>query len=1155
MMEGQTRLFVVAVVLLGCMVATFAEKIYVTADFEERRKDRENAFTTGKLYYSYETTKPTSSRLRFEHDVMGTNVSNLYHYDDGAAYSMCPASKSCTGILITEGADPWYYDANYYEKTGTEGGLNWYKRKDYKHPSYAANVKVGAQVSRILMDEKAGSSNQIKKIEFSDGRTLTLDKVNHNTVPDYKLTVDKSLDCPKATCPIYADLIFVLDNSGSVDGTEWKQTANFVNGVLDTFTFGDDAAEAAIIQFNGAYTNGGCSRRKVDGCNLCYTDYTFQSGYSYPGYATADFIAYKDNGQGKTVSDDVTTLKKVMSGNRPSKIGNTCQGYGLELAMAALDRTPRKRYGKPPQPIIIAVTDGEDMCPNKTADAAEKLRSKYDAFVIEIGVGMSKSCNNYYRKFLERIASKIGDESNAAYYPVDNYGVIYEVTEKLFKPLCDGFNTQCGPDCLGFCGCGKCMCPSCDKSTSTCYDIVCQADDTSSTGCAHKDIPCDLPENVCQWYSCDGTKSKEDERCSVVMNTCDEKKKANPGTCREYSCSTSAGGCYVTLNHALCQAKHGNKCEEYECTPEGVAVEDKFKETGCRLKTNKTKKLEDELKSSGKDKCASAACDPDSGVYEKVASRCTSSNDKCYAPACVKRGNSYECGEVDYKRPKDTQCTKYKCSDEAGKGWVVASSVTAQFCLEKFREQDPESTVCQNVFCDPNIGCTMTPMNGCDSHCTDAKIKECVQTGATSTYSSTGHCVLGGCIVVKDDPNDPDRFHLDCNYTDTVENCYESMYDQVKALNYGQSEICYTPTCGEDGRCTYKPIDKKKPNSPADDYCMHWACRKQEDGEWDWTWVPTEFGESCMTDECRVRTCHPDTKTCDIGEELCSVKTNNCYSYACEIRKHPYDYNFGYCVETSLLINTTCTYEVCDTENNKKVQFQNLEPCVDLVPLTKCQVHDCVYDAATMTSECIAIPKPAPGNDPCVNYTCDEETGNFTEGPKCDDGLYCTENQCTIFGECKFPAIRCSDRIPMDGYPCFEARCKEDPDNKKFKCVRKLIPNAYIDVCGKCIIEDYSSEAFSGSVMSQNYEESVDYVGCTGAPAKPILTEGLAAASIALIILAAVLIGAGIAASGVLGTKALIDRAKGANNQSAHSNPLFEDNEAEMTNPAFVEAA
>jgi len=117
--------------------------------------------------------------------------------------------------------------------------------------------------------------------------------------------------------------------------------------------------------------------------------------------------------------------------------------------------------------------------------------------------------------------------------------------------------------------------------------------------------------------------------------------------------------------------------------------------------------------------------------------------------------------------------------------------------------------------------------------------------------------------------------------------------------------------------------------------------------------------------------------------------------------------------------------------------------------------------------------------------------------------------------------------------------------------MRKLIKDAYVDICGNCIKQEVTDIA--ESEMSSSYtQSSVDLLECTHAPPKPILTEGLAAASIALIILFAVIIGAGIAASSVIGTKTLIERAKGANNQSAHTNPLFEGNEAEMTNPAYV---
>jgi len=56
-----------------------------------------------------------------------------------------------------------------------------------------------------------------------------------------------------------------------------------------------------------------------------------------------------------------------------------------------------------------------------------------------------------------------------------------------------------------------------------------------------------------------------------------------------------------------------------------------------------------------------------------------------------------------------------------------------------------------------------------------------------------------------------------------------------------------------------------------------------------------------------------------------------------------------------------------------------------------------------------------------------------------------------------------------------------------------------------------------------------------------------------MIVLGAIIIGGSIAASSVIGTKILLERARAANNQSAHSNPLFEGNDAEMSNPTFVE--
>jgi len=271
-----------------------------------------------------------------------------------------------------------------------------------------------------------------------------------------------------------------------------------------------------------------------------------------------------------------------------------------------------------------------------------------------------------------------------------------------------------------------------------------------------------------------------------------------------------------------------------------------------------------------------------------------------------------------------------------------------------------------------------------------------------------------------------------------------------------------------------------------------------------------------------------------------------------------------------------CSKEIC--KDGKKVwELKNLT--IACPNKNKCKEPYCQEDGT-----CNFTDKKPKDPELCKNYTCDPNTGDFNVTVKCDDGLFCTEDSCIerlnfddpdlSYGECHFEAVVCSNIIDMDAYPCFVAECREN--TSEYKCVRKLLRNAYIDVCGNCIVEKVpdvtpasGSETSASSsvqpseasvsvsdigdpvVSSADQSNSVDLLECTGAPARPILTEGLAAASIALIIIAAVVIGAAITASGVLGTKALIDRAKMADNQSAHSNPLYQTNDTEMSNPAF----
>jgi len=1127
-----TRLIVVAALI--CAVARFAAstEFILKANFVEVAK--ENSSTQGVLYYYYnDANDGVNSRLRMEYSLPGGyQVNNLYDYHDKALYSMC--TGSCTGRSITERPDPWYVDNNVYNRGQQEGSGVWFNHKPVSQSS-----TFSAQVKRILMKESYNPHADIYKIDFQDGRNLTLSQVvlNPNGInkDSSVFKKDSGVNCPSPTCPIYADMVFVLDNSLSLDDGEWGQQVNFVKKVMESFTFSNDGVMAAAIHFNGPTVKKECTITCHDNnMGKCDNDHEFNWGYNcwwggcgdftFPGFATADFFASDDAGAGQTVTADLGKLKRNIDSGRPFKVGYTCQGFGLELAMKAFDRSPRRSYIKKPARIVISVTDGNDNCPIKTRAAAEKLKKEYDAFIVEIGVGMDTMCDNRDRKYLESIASKMGSEGTPAYYPVNDYNSIGKIVDQLFRPICDDFNTDCGPDCLGFCGCGKCYCPKCKDYTSSCYSIGCTTDKTftTSTGCEFKDIPCPKQDDVCVHYKCNDN-IQGDGRCTPEYNQCTELKNKIKGTCRSVDCNPSSGGCYVKKNNDYCNAKFGSKCVQFECTPENEQVPAGYEESGCRPVegTDLVKKYQEELNKQNK-WCVTPVCDPQTGTITEKDT-CTSGS-KCYNATCKKQGNSYQCQNSEKNRPKDDACTTYKCVDS--QGWVPATQKDRQTCIRE-KGKTEEDYKCYNVYCDAQKGgCQYDKVPTCDDRCSAQNITKCIAEALAK--SDVKQCKLGQCTI----DGQGQQSRATCVNPDYIQgvNCIDTLRNQIEQENKNHPERCYTAECGTNGQCamTYTLV----PDSMAETKCKKPVCKFNGNDKWEWTWGDTQEKTECVSDECFARVCD-DEKGC-VASNTCSDKSNECTIYSC-------DYTSGSpkCVSKSAAFDENeCQKEECVNGVNKSWVLKNLT--------VACPTPDKCHEAACEMGKCVFVEKKYPDDDPCTEYDCNPETGEFTPRPKCDDGLYCTENQCTVQGECKFSAIICSDQMDMSGYPCFEARCQEDADAKKYKCVRKLIRNAYIDVCGNCIKEEQKN------VSTSSETNEVDTLSCTGAPAKPILTEGLAAASIALIIIAAVIVGAAIAASSVMGTKTLINRARGAGNQSAHSNPLFEGNDTELTNPTYA---
>jgi len=622
--------------------------------------------------------------------------------------------------------------------------------------------------------------------------------------------------------------VFVLDYSGSVSKAEWKQAADFTIEVMKSFNFGENAAAAACIQFNapscGSFPANymgtvKCNYKKNTTTSRYVKDKDYSKCTSAKNASAASVLAGADSPNGKTVSILKDDLISVMSMERQPS-GQTCQACGLELAMKVFDRSPRNSYRHKPHRIVIAVTDGVDFVPHWTQDAADRLRNEYGALFIGIGVGLS--CD-YDIEFISNLSSSVISGDTKAYFHVTNYGAIRALADQMFTPICDEFQSECGDDCQGFCGCGQCFCPSCNKTGDVCQDYNCTARDGTSHGCEMTDMVKCAKDTKCIQYSCNAL----DGTCNEIR-TCGEMEAKNPGKCRSVRCED--GKCIFTKNDDYCYYRHKKDCEKWRC------------------------------------------------------------------------GNENETADSD------------------------------------------------------------------------------------------------GCVKVGD-------------------------------------ESCETPA----------------------EKCV--------------------AGESCdlQSDECFERWCDP-TDGC-MERDICSNRTNECYSYACVMEGGK-----PVCKATSLLRNHTCMHERCDDSKGLKIEDwlpqDKLEVACSYI--NKCQNVSCDREQTAHHGECVFIDRQPPGDDPCVIYTCTSETGDWTETPKCDDGLECTIDKCSVDGVCKHIDVNCYDEINMTEYPCFRAVCKEDVGGHR--CVRKLKPGVFIDICGNCIRNGETDES------SDNSEETIS---CTVAPDEPILVDVL----------------------------------------------------------------
>jgi len=1058
--------FDVVFVLCACVAATLAASYTYKGNFVETREDAPYAETSGSFYYLYDTEGFDKCRLYLEYNLPnGTNVitvKNLYHFQydryEGRSvlYSMC---DQCTAETIKDMPDPWYFDNTVYaisKRTSEVSGHSWYDKKQSNSTGQVKSIRMNGNSDPAKTDVSA--------IEFTDGRTFTIS----NFAVDSSVTSSNSMfkplsSCPVPTCGMFTDIVFVLDFSGSVSVSEWNETANFVIGVLNSFTFGDQAAAAACVKFT----------------------------------TSAGVIAAADTPNGWTVSTNKRDLINSMSeSRRPS--GGTCQGSGLELAMQIFDRSTRR--SKNPHKIVISVTDGADACRARSQTAAKNLRDEYDAFVISVGVGISSKNRQW---LVDYICSSIGGQP--AYYPVSNYGQIKGLVDTLFSPMCDQYSYDYGSSCKGFRGCGKCFCPKCTKKGTKCSPITCTARDGTSKGCVETPKNCGT-STKCFSYTC----NDDDGQCVETDLCFNVKKNYINRQCATVSCNLADGSCPVKFDDDFCKQKHRKNCEVWQCDHEPNGANTNYHdEYGCIMVENVTAECEKQ-----KSPCLNVNCD-----IEKLAcvkeDKCKEYNNKCHTFTCdVSKG---KCVDKETDRPanlKDDKCTKYNCFNDSG--WM--KNETASWDANKCRLAASDRT-CKIFSCEKTIGCVNKTDSACHEAC-EKKEEECWN-DASSTLAK---CQLAKCVGETEKT-------VHCEYN--TSNCKTSeAANKAKEMNAKNDGGCYSYKCSY-GTCEFYEVLPRHVSTA----CVTWTCVGSVNEGWHWKDAQTKEATNCKSDICFERTCD-DAQGCIPVKDICEAKSDMCTQFTCNNNKT--------CDKKNLLVKYECMEEKCAADGTKFADWHD-EVCSNK--------HDCTYCSHDRSvpetyGRCVSYPLPNDA-DNCTIYTCNTTSVDCTHGecwiesPKCDDGFFCTEDKCSVDGECWTVNIDCYQEINMTDYACFRAACKEDSSAEKgYRCVRKLKAGAYMDICGRCItITDESSESSS----STNEE-----VACVDAPVEPLIKEGIAAATIGMIVLLVVLVGGVLGATSVIGTKVLLERARAANNQSAHSNPLFEENAAEMSNPTYA---
>eukprot|EP01117_Protostelium_nocturnum_P014355 TRINITY_DN545_c0_g1_i5.p1 TRINITY_DN545_c0_g1~~TRINITY_DN545_c0_g1_i5.p1 ORF type:complete len:769 (-),score=217.00 TRINITY_DN545_c0_g1_i5:253-2559(-) len=616
----------VLVSLLVLVAVCSAAVTQFTADVSVTNDKQFTGIMNGKIFW-------TAGAMKIQFDV---GVTQLWDYSDDVLYKRCTECESAT-----MNDKPWRFvvDANYNTKTTNTKVINGVTCTQYNTNE---NPVTGVQT---LWADANGVPCQAVLGGKASGRTYTFTNVNGASVPASTFDVS-SWNCPTKKCKLPADVVVVVDKSGSISNEEWAQATSFVK------------------QFAAGF--GGFQSQAYYNSN---PQLAVRMGLIWFSTVAVDKTKAFNNNNVGGVTADRNTFNNAANADRGGN-GNTNIGDGIKHALAMLYQDNRDV-----DKILLFLTDGKNT--NNAVPLGEqltRLQNYVDApsrrltsFSVGVGVGGALD-----EPTLLRLAGNERDN----YVPVGKYSNLAGKIQDILSKTCPA-NTDSSCTCNGFCACaGKCLCPS-DCPHGKCQTSVCRS---GPVGCeAPVPFVC-VPSHKCVDSTCNPSLGT-DGQCVETTKVCPSSTCDTPVCDRQF-------GCGVDTNLTKI-------CSSYT---QGCTTCDKSKPKGSNCVTDQVCKCTNTVCDATVKQCKYSECDNGSGNCAFKDVNCDDGN-PCTDDSCDPNGLGV-CEHKEKNCDDSDMCTTDTC-DSTIAGGCVHTPRNATIECDDF-------SVCTNDTCDPTIGCVNT---------------------------------------------------------------------------------------------------------------------------------------------------------------------------------------------------------------------------------------------------------------------------------------------------------------------------------------------------------------------------------------------------------------------------------------------------------------